>query len=432
MSKLDEISRIAKPAADKIRAQQFVRVVSHHDADGITACGIICHMLQRLNISFQATIVSNLDDSIHTVLDREQTVIFCDMGSGQPDIVNRYDAVVIDHHVPQNKLTVLHVNPLLIGQDGGSEVSGSGVAYSLARIMGNNQDLAGLAIAGAIGDKQKMIGTNRDILEEGIASGAITVQKGLKLGRGPIEKVLELSTDPYFDFSGKPEESKKFIDELGLSGNIESLSTEDLKRLASALTLLLLRKSPPDTIDSLIGDAYILNNEIIKDVYDFTNTVNSCGKMGVPGLGLAICLRYEPAIAEAESKHFEYSKQILDAFNDAVQKVQEMGSIRYLKICCSDVTGAVASTIIRYVMPDKPIIVLNTEDGSIKVSARGTADLISKGLDLSIAIRESALKVSGSGGGHKIASGANIPLGCEKEFLASVDEIIGRQLNGKV
>ena len=432
MSKLDEISRIAKPAADKIKAQQFVRVVSHHDADGITACGIICHMLQRLNISFQATIVSNLDDSIHTVLDKEQVVIFCDMGSGQPDIVNRYDAVVIDHHVPQKEIKVLHVNPLLIGQDGGSEISGSGVAYSLARIMGNNKDLAGMAVAGAIGDKQKMIGTNRDILEEGITSGAITVHKGLKLGRGPIEKVLELSTDPYFDFSGKPEESKKFIAELGLSGNIESLSTEDLKRLASALSLLLLRKSPPDTIDSLIGDAYLLNNEIIKDVYDFTNTVNSCGKMGVPGLGLAICLRYEPALNEAESKHFEYSRQILDAFNEAVQRVQDMGSIRFLDLCCSDVTGAVASTIIRYVMPDKPIIVLNTEDGSVKISARGTADLISKGLDLSIAVRESALKVSGNGGGHKIASGANIPLGREKEFLASVDEIIGRQLNGKV
>jgi single-stranded DNA-specific DHH superfamily exonuclease len=432
MSKLDEISRIAKPAADKIKAQQFVRVVSHHDADGITACGIICHTLQRLNISFQATIISNLDNSIHAVLDKEQMVVFCDMGSGQPDIVNQYDAVVLDHHVPQGGIKAIHVNPLLIGYDGGSEISGSGVSYSLARIMGNNKDLAGLAISGAIGDKQKMIGPNKDILDEGVASGAITVQKGLKLGRGPIEKVLELSTDPYFDFSGKPDESKKFIDGLGLSGNIESLTPEDLKRLASALTMLLLKKSPPDTIDSLIGDAYTLNNELIKDVYDFTNTVNSCGKMGVPGLGLSVCLRYKPAMQEAETKRFEYSRQILDAFNEAVKHVEDMGSVRYLNICCSDVTGAIASTIIRYVMPDKPIIVMNTEDGTVKVSARGTSDLINKGLDLAAAVRESALKVKGSGGGHKIASGANIPLGYEKEFLASVDEIIGRQLHGQV
>jgi single-stranded DNA-specific DHH superfamily exonuclease len=135
---------------------------------------------------------------------------------------------------------------------------------------------------------------------------------------------------------------------------------------------------------------------------------------------------------EAETKRFEYSRQILDAFNEAVKHVQDMGSVRYLNICCSDVTGAIASTIIRYVMPDKPIIVMNTEDGTVKVSARGTSDLINKGLDLAAAVRESALKVKGSGGGHKIASGANIPLGYEKEFLASVDEIIGRQLHGQV
>jgi single-stranded DNA-specific DHH superfamily exonuclease len=431
-SKLDELSSLAKPAVDRIKAQQFVRVVSHHDADGITACGIVCHMLQRLHIPFQATIVSNLDPSIARVIEPGQFVIFCDMGSGQPDIVNKFQAVILDHHIPQEGHSQTQVNPHLIGFDGGSEVSGSGVAYSLARIMGKNTDLAGLAISGAIGDKQRMQGVNKDILDEGVKAGAVNVQKGLKLGRGPLEKVLTCSTDPYFDFSGRPDEAKKFMQELGLHGNIESLSQEELKRLSSALTLKLLKKSPPDTIDSLIGDAYILNGELIKDVYDFSNTVNSCGKLGVPGLGLAVCLRYEPSLKEAESKRFEYSEQILKALHDAISGIHECGSLRYLDICCSDVTGAIASTIIRYVMPDKPVIVLNTEDGNVKISARGTADLIGKGLDLSVAIRESAKQAGGNGGGHKIASGGMIPCGTEKAFLAAADAIIGRQLNGSV
>lgn len=432
MSKLDELSRLAKPAAEKIKTQRFVRVVSHHDADGITACGIVCHMLQRLRIPFQATIISNLDASIANIIEPGQLVIFCDMGSGQPEIVSKYNAVVLDHHIPQEGHTQIQVNPHLIGQDGGSEVSASGVCYSLARLTGNNTDLVGLAISGAVGDKQKMVGVNKDILDEGVKAGAVTVQKGLKLGRGPLEKVLTYSTDPYFDFSGRPDEARKFIEELGLRGNIESLSQEDLKRLTSALTLKLLKKSPPDTIDSLLGDAYILNDELIKDVYDFTNTVNSCGKLGVPGLGLAVCLRYGPAVEEAESKRFEYSGQILSAFHDAISRIQECNSLRYVDICCSDVTGAIASTIIRYVLPDKPVIVLNTDDGNVKISARGTADLIGKGLDLSVAIRESTRQAGGSGGGHKIASGGMIPLGCEKEFLMAADAIIGGQLNGKV
>lgn len=432
MSKLDELSSLARPAVNKIKAQHFVRVVSHHDADGITACGIVCHMLQRLNIPFQATIVSNLDNSIDKVIEPGEFVIFCDMGSGQPDIVNKYQAVILDHHMVLDGHKQAHVNPHLVGIDGGSEVSGSGVAYALARMMGKNADLAGLAISGAIGDKQKMVGVNKDILGEGVNVGAITVQKGLKLGKGPLEKVLACSTDPYFDFSGRPDEAKKFIDELGLKGNIESLAPEELKRLSSALTLKLLKKSPPDTIDSLMGDTYILNDELIKDVYDFSNTVNSCGKLGVPGLGLSVCLRYRPSVEEAEDRRFDYAEQILKALHDAISSVQERSSLRYLDICCSDVTGAIASTIIRYVMPDKPIIVLNTEDGNVKISARGTADLIGRGLDLSVAIRESAKQAGGSGGGHKIASGGMIPRGTEKTFLEAADAIIGRQLNGSV
>jgi single-stranded DNA-specific DHH superfamily exonuclease len=432
MSKLDELSKLAKPAAEKIRGQKFVRVVSHHDADGITSCGIVCHMLRRLNIPFQATIVSNLDASIFNVLDGSQAVIFCDMGSGQPEIVNKFDSVVLDHHMPQDGNSQVHVNPHLLGFDGGSEVSAAGVCYALARIMGDNIDLGGLAISGAIGDKQKMVGVNKDILDESVRAGVVLIHKGLKLGRGPLEKVLTYSTDPYFDFSGNPAEAKKFLDELGLHGNIESLSQEELKKLSSALALKLLKKSPPDTIDSLLGDAYVLNKELVKDVYDFTNTVNSCGKLGVPGLGLAVCLRYGQSLEDAESRRFEYSEQILSAFHDAISRIHECGSMRYVDICCSDVTGAIASTIIRYVMPDKPVIVLNRDDGNVKISARGTAELIGKGLDLSVAIREGARRAGGNGGGHKIASGGMIPVGSEREFLTAVDAIIARQLNGKV
>lgn len=432
MSKLDELSRLAEPAAEKIKKQGFIRVVSHHDADGITACGILCQALQRLNISFQATIISNLDHSVIDNLDTSRMTIFCDMGSGQPDIVNMFDAIILDHHVPQGQHKNIHVNPHLLGIDGATEICASGVTYSLARILGNNVDLAGLAISGAIGDKQKMQGPNKDILDEAVSSGTISVHKGLKLGRGPLEKVLEYSIDPYFNFSGSADETKKFVDELGLSGNIENLDPDELKTLGSALSLKLLKKSPPDTIEALFGDIYILNHELIKDVNDFTNTVNSCGKMGLPGLGLSVCLRYEPALEEAEAKRLEYSRHILDALSDAINRIKDMDSIRYIDIQSKDVTGAIASTVIRYVMPDKPLLVLNTEDGKVKVSARGTSSLIKGGLDLSIAIRDGAKAVGGNGGGHNIASGAAISIGREKEFLDAVNVIVGRQLSGKV
>ena len=64
-----------------------------------------------------------------------------------------------------------------------------------------------------------------------------------------------------------------------------------------------------------------------------------------------------------------------------------------------------------------------------KVSARGTREMISKGLDLSVAMQKAADAVGGVGGGHNIASGASVPKEMEKEFIRIVDMIIGGQLN---
>ena len=44
--------------------------------------------------------------------------------------------------------------------------------------------------------------------------------------------------------------------------------------------------------------------------------------MGLPGLGLSVCLRYGPALKDAEEKRFEYSGQILDALDKAIQPGQ--------------------------------------------------------------------------------------------------------------
>jgi single-stranded DNA-specific DHH superfamily exonuclease len=142
---LEAISQMARPAAEKIRKQKFVRVVSHHDADGITACGIVCLALRRQHIPFQATIVSNLDSSIDAVLDPAMPVIFCDMGSGQPDIVNKYDAVILDHHMPQEGHKNIHVNPHLVGIDGADVHVRRGLR--VRKRNGNNTDRRGWQLA---------------------------------------------------------------------------------------------------------------------------------------------------------------------------------------------------------------------------------------------------------------------------------------------
>ena len=71
----------------------------------------------------------------------------------------------------------------------------------------------------------------------------------------------------------------------------------------------------------------------------------------------------------------------------------------------------------------------DTENGEVKVSARGTQELVEKGLDLSLALSKTATALDGVGGGHKIAAGATIPKGKEKEFLDLLEGEIKTQLS---
>jgi len=77
-----------------------------------------------------------------------------------------------------------------------------------------------------------------------------------------------------------------------------------------------------------------------------------------------------------------------------------------------------------------PLIGFADKDkGEVKASARGTQELIDKGLDLSIAMKKSAELLNGVGGGHNIAAGATIPKGKEEEFLDLLEKEIKTQLS---
>ena len=65
----------------------------------------------------------------------------------------------------------------------------------------------------------------------------------------------------------------------------------------------------------------------------------------------------------------------------------------------------------------------------VKVSSRGTQELVARGMDLSEAMRTIAGGMGGVGGGHNIAAGATIPSDRRDEFLRLLDEMVGSQLS---
>jgi len=429
MNMIEKLNVVAKDAARRLATCDRVRVISHNDADGITSAGIICNALHRGGIPFHASIVSHLDEEIIKSLNDQMTV-FCDIGSGQPDLIAQLkgDAVVIDHHAPAaTDAKHVQVNPHLVGIDGAFELSASGATYAVAQHLGDNVDLAGLAIVGAIGDQQEMVSANKDILDEAVEHNVITVCHGLKICDGNIAEILEYSADPYLDITADPEKIHAFLDELNIHGDIGDLNPEELRRLTSAL-VLKVAKTSADAAESLVGDRYELNREVVRNAFHFRDLLNASGRFKKTGLALSLCLRDDSAIDEAKRLQLEYQKKVVSELKRAEKEIKEGKSIRYVYSSDRDVAGALAGIVIRYIAPDKPVLVLTKHEEKTKISARATKKLVEKGVDLSIAMRDGAKEVGGTGGGHSVASGASIPSGAEMKFIEAVDAIVTEQL----
>lgn len=427
-----------RDATESILDHDAARVISHHDADGITAAGILCHTLYRLGKRFHTTIISQLDRGFADRLNKDHNegilTVFCDMGSGHPDIITEIagDVLVIDHHTPTGDLTCPHVNPHLVGIDGAFELSASGAVYAVAKgISSENIDLSGLAMAGAIGDKQLMIGANADILADGVQNGSVSVKKGLRIGDGSVSDILEHNFDIYLDITGDAAKVSEFLDEVDVSGRLSELSEPQLRKLATALALKLMRRSSPDVIENLIGDVYTLRCEVVPNADDFVSCLHACARLNDTALALSLCLRDPAGVSHARRAVVDYQRTLVREMKAAELNIMHGAHIKYLVLDDAEGTGIIASTVTGFLYPDQPCIVLNRSDGKIKISARGTKYLISRGLDLAEVLRIASESVGGRGGGHNIASGAAIPKDAADTFITTADSLVGAQLGGE-
>ena len=136
---LVQLEKLGEQAASAILEFDTIRLISHNDADGLSAAGIMCTALHRRQILFHATIVSQFDHSIVEMIEKtsQEAVILCDMGSGQAELSsNLKNAIIIDHHKPTGTLEHMHFNPHLVGINGSNQFSASCGAYMVARHMG--------------------------------------------------------------------------------------------------------------------------------------------------------------------------------------------------------------------------------------------------------------------------------------------------------
>ena len=446
-----------------IKKHEYARVVSHYDADGITSAGIICNALLRQGIQFHTTIVSNLEQPFIQGLN-EELIIFCDMGTAQLDLLREYlkekAVIIIDHHMPPlisptSSLpdSFVHINPYLSTSknesEGGSEVCAAGLSYLVARCLSDDEkgniDLAGLAVAGALGDKIEMDrGVHKMILDEAIKAHVISVKNGLKLGDGKIRELILFSTDPYIPLVGKAEWVDAFLKKVDIEGdrNISDLEEEEERRLTAALLSLSEGSKSGEYLDkdALVGTTYILNSEVVKNGIDFMRMVDACGRFGKAGIGIGLCLREKKMVAEATSLYTKFQSKLVSELNRIESaedtEIKELPNIFYFYVHEGGITGVLAGILAEYLYTEKPVIVLNKKAGAeTKISARCNKKLLSgegdKGnrIDLAKAMEKASKEVEGFGGGHPVAAGASIPEEAGDKFIAALDRIIGEQLD---
>ncbi|MFC7167158.1 single-stranded-DNA-specific exonuclease RecJ [Halospeciosus flavus] len=462
-----ELADRADRCAEALRDDDAVLVASHIDADGLTSAGIASQSLARAGIDHEVFFSKQLDASEleRVAATGYETVLFTDFGSGQLDhIVAHEEAgdfvpVIADHHQPADADTEYHLNPLLEGVDGSSDLSGAGATYVLARaLLGDDaKDLAALAVVGAVGDRQttdgELTGANVRIAEEGVEVGVLDTEKGLALyGKQtrPLHKLLEYASEVYVPgITGDQQGAMRFLDSLDVETHRDGewrtwadLDDEERRTLVSALIQRAVRNGvPADQVDALVGTTYTLADEVagteLRDASEFGTVLNATARYERADVGLAVCLGERGEALDAAQELLREHKRNLSR---GVSWVVEEGVTREQHVQWFHAGDRIRETIVGIVAGmavgeegvdrDTPILGFGyKDDENVKVSARATHDLVERGLDLSTVLREAAQAVGGDGGGHTVAAGATVPRGKEEEFVERVDEHVGEQLS---
>ncbi|MFW5898258.1 MAG: DHHA1 domain-containing protein [Candidatus Saliniplasma sp.] len=480
----------AKEIADKLKGSEKVHIVSHIDADGLSSAGIAYKALKRSGVDVDFEFIKQLESEKLKEIKSEnhELIWFTDLGSGQLKGLSGVNCVITDHHEPQGQLhqnkvgevrlkdrgnllnysnsnlnpepDILELNPHRYGIDGASELCGAGTTYLVARELGENADLSKLAVVGAVGDLQaskegRLIGKNREILEEGVSEGHVDSRLDARfygLESRPLFKVLQYASDPVLPgLTGDEESCINFLINLDIPMKNGDewrrwyhLSKSEKRKILSSLGKRLLKRGYPyHYVDNLIGEVYTFPDEeigtMLHEAKEFSTLLNSCGRYNKGDVGLQVCLGDRGEyLKKAEQLLKGHQKVLVECMNyvESAGGVKERDLIQYFhgKDEIPDtVLGTVAGMILGSGDVDRELVMIafanSSEREGLKVSSRGTKRLVDRGLDLSEIMSIVSDEFGGEGGGHDIAAGAYIPQGVEEDFLDRVEKMIKKQLD---
>lgn len=169
-----------------------------------------------------------------------------------------------------------------------------------------------------------------------------------------------------------------------------------------------LEKENKDVLTDAIASDVLKDNTLFGtyDLTEFVNVVNACCRNSKKQLALEVCLlkKYEQGKKELEKYNYTFNKD-LNHLENMWDSLQEKNKNRHaIYIYDTEITKKYAgelATILAQKYNQAVVIMVKDEEG-IKVSGRGTPELVSQGMHLGKAFEK-------FGGGHDIAAGAFVP-----------------------
>lgn len=445
-------------ATDLILKSKKLKIYSHHDSDGIASAAIAVFVAKKLGLNHEVVIRNQL-----TYEDFKESGAVCwfnDLGSARVDEMEGVTGIITDHHNPSVSEThindrgnnIYQFNPHLEGLDGSISQSGATTTFLFSmNILSDVAAASHLSVIGSVGDLHdkkycKLVDSDREVAELASQMGIIEIKEDIRyFGRSSksISYMLRFGNDPKIDrLYDNPKAVADFLESHHFDRReISRLRWIDIskERRESILNdLKSLIDMEGGEVSRLTGEVYELKNEpkssSIKDTRDFSSLINATSRKGRPDVGIKLCLFQRGEVMEEALKLYSTHSESLRKASKLMDSVKgkEVGRVLYYDFGNSlenNITGTIATRIITHkkLKQKSVVIVMATLGENKKISGRILPE-ISDIVDLSLLLKDSAIKVGGTGGGHRNAAGALIPKGKEKEFIqhvsASLDSLI--------
>jgi RecJ-like exonuclease len=383
---LREVDRLAKEFLEATKNKP-IRIISHHDTDGITSGAILAKTFQRLDKKFTLRIVKGLDEEIiEEELKRQpnEVIIFSDLASGSLDhFQNLIEPIfILDHHeLDKSKLNdkIKIINPHLTDSPEKNKATGAGICYFFSKaISPDNQDLSSLGIIGMIGDRHEsnLSEINKKMIND---CQDLKIKKGLVLypATRPLRRSLEWSTSPYIPgVTGNGPGAMELLTETGIDYNKSLLELSE-KEMSKLITAVMIRRAGHNKTEDILGNLYVLKFFNTKeDVREISVLINACSRLGHSDIAISYCLENENAKSKALDIYTEYRQELVSGLKVA-EKMDKIKGKGFVILNAKDkikdaIVGTICSMLSSSPSYSKGTILIGMayNKDKIKVSAR--------------------------------------------------------------